>query len=67
MAGHEDIICKYNQNWFCEYRQNCRNKHDNDICEKVNVTATLAQNGTPLNTESLKVTLDLTKYVQNVS
>ena len=34
MAGPEETVCKYNQNGSWKYRQNCKKKHDNEICEE---------------------------------
>ena len=33
MSGEGEEICKYSQTGFCKYREQCRNKHENELCE----------------------------------
>ena len=32
MYLQQDLICKFNQNGFCKFKQHCKKKHDNEIC-----------------------------------
>ena len=34
MEDDHGSICKFNQMGFCKFREHCRKKHDNTICEK---------------------------------
>ena len=36
MEDHHGSICKFNQTGFCKFREHCRKKHENTICDKSN-------------------------------
>ena len=40
MEDDHDSICKCNQTGYCKFREHCRKKHDNIICDKRNECTT---------------------------